>query len=182
MNKLNKLYETLTNDERIRLYINALARKDDYELDQLEDSCPRKRYVMADYAFTTKKVDALVMTSMQMLDSYRAYTIATTALIALIAVESSEHELDGEIEEIAREAFEISVAKFKAKEHAWQEFCDEAGLDPKQTREAFQIDVPWGEDGISHYVTPLMNEISPDAKDVQLFKGQLHSIWGRSKN
>jgi hypothetical protein len=34
-------YPTLTADERFQLFVAALARDDDQELDRLEDTCPR---------------------------------------------------------------------------------------------------------------------------------------------
>lgn len=179
MNKLNKLYETLTNDERIKLLLQAFARNDEQEIDSLEGSCPRKSYRMADYKYTTKKVDALVMTAYQMLDSYHCLTVAMSSVIGMLAYENSEDEKKQESYDVAENAFNTSISLFKAKEEAWKQFCDEAGLDDRLTREAFKIVIPWGENGVCYYLESIAHDIQPNLKAIENSKAQLHSIWER---
>lgn len=179
MNKLNRLYETLDHEERRKLFVLAMARRDDAELDLLEDSCPRKKYMMADYEFTRGKTDALVLTSMHTLDSYRSLTIAMAALATLFLLENGEGEVDADAENKAYTGFKIALSKFNAKEQAWREFCDEIKIDPKVMRQAFCIDVPWENEWIQCLISPLSADVIPAKEDVKLYKEQLHSLWAR---
>jgi len=45
---LTRLYDRLTPEERFRAFIDAAARRDTVEMDQLNDTCPRLTYVMDD--------------------------------------------------------------------------------------------------------------------------------------
>jgi hypothetical protein len=50
-NRLGKLYDGLTPEERFRLDVEAMARGDKEESDRLAESCPRRNYVMNDWGF-----------------------------------------------------------------------------------------------------------------------------------
>ena len=49
---LGNLYDRFTPEERFRLYIEAVHRGDEAEVDHLLDSCPRKNYSMREFAFS----------------------------------------------------------------------------------------------------------------------------------
>ena len=49
--RLGKLYDRLTPEERFRLDVLAMARGDEEESERLVGSCPRRNYVMNDWAF-----------------------------------------------------------------------------------------------------------------------------------
>jgi len=50
-NRLDKLYDRLTLEERFRLDVLALARGDKEESERLTDTCPRRTYTMNDWGF-----------------------------------------------------------------------------------------------------------------------------------
>ena len=122
MNKLNKLYETLTNDERLKLFLQALARNDEQELDLLENSCPRRNYSMIDYKYTSKKVDMLVMTTYQVLDSYHCFALAMSALISMLVYEDMEDEKGKAVYRLSESCFNEAISLLKSKEEAWTQF------------------------------------------------------------
>src|SRR5215211_3155121 len=50
-NRLGRLYDHLTLEERFRLDVLALARGDKEESERLTDTCPRRNYTMNDWGF-----------------------------------------------------------------------------------------------------------------------------------
>lgn len=50
-NGLGKLYDRLTPEERFRLDLEAMARRDAAESERLTRTCPRRTYVMNDWGF-----------------------------------------------------------------------------------------------------------------------------------
>src|SRR5215208_8523911 len=50
-NRLGRLYDHLTLEERFRLDVLALARGDREESERLTDTCPRRNYTMNDWGF-----------------------------------------------------------------------------------------------------------------------------------
>jgi hypothetical protein len=50
-NRLGRLYDHLTLEERFRLDVLALARGDKEESERLTDTCPRRNYTMNDWEF-----------------------------------------------------------------------------------------------------------------------------------
>jgi hypothetical protein len=61
MDKLTRLYDRLTADERLRAFYEAAANKDPAEMDKLNATCPRRTYTMDDYAYTRSKINMLVI-------------------------------------------------------------------------------------------------------------------------
>jgi hypothetical protein len=51
-NRLDKLYDGLTPEERFRLDVLATARGDEQESRKLTESCPRRSYIMNDARFS----------------------------------------------------------------------------------------------------------------------------------
>ena len=179
MNKFNKLYETLTNEERIKLFIQALARNDDEELDRLDNSCPQRTYRMTDYEFKSKKINALIISAFHMLDSYQSLTLAMASLISLLAFEGNEDKKSEQNYEISKDCFNTSMALFKGREEGWKMFCDSIGIDPKQTREAFKMVIPWDENGAFYFLESLSFDIKPNSKVTESTVSQLKAIWER---
>ena len=50
----NKLYETLSPEERVTLTIAALSRGDTIEVDRLQNTCERRQYIMHDASYISK--------------------------------------------------------------------------------------------------------------------------------
>ena len=91
MKKINltKLYDRFTPEERLRLVIEALARKDDQEIGRLIASCPDKTYTQKDIAFKGPMMAAheLIQMACQDVDLVRgrlemihAFQLLTTTL------------------------------------------------------------------------------------------------------
>ncbi len=59
---LGNLYNRFTAGERFRLYIEAVCRGDEVEVDRLLDSCPRKNYSMRELAFSGRCKDTNTIT------------------------------------------------------------------------------------------------------------------------
>jgi hypothetical protein len=53
--RLGRLYDRLTPEERFRLDVEAMARGDGEESRKLTDTCPRRNYVMNDWGFVGRQ-------------------------------------------------------------------------------------------------------------------------------
>jgi hypothetical protein len=53
--RLGRLYDRLTPEERFRLDVEAMARGDEEESRKLTDTCPRRNYVMNDWGFVGRQ-------------------------------------------------------------------------------------------------------------------------------
>jgi hypothetical protein len=62
MDKLTRLYDRLTADERLRAFYDAAANKDPAEMDKLNATCPRRPYTMDDWAYTRSKIKVHAIT------------------------------------------------------------------------------------------------------------------------
>ncbi len=62
MKDIAKHYALLSADERFRLFVAAVGRKDEQELDRLEATCPGRRYDAQDYEYTRRKSHFMVLT------------------------------------------------------------------------------------------------------------------------
>jgi hypothetical protein len=67
-NRLGKLYDRLTPEERFRLDVEAMARGDEEESRRLTDTCPRWTYTMNEVAFSGRWHGAVELTMMTLLD------------------------------------------------------------------------------------------------------------------
>ena len=85
MKDIAKQYPLITADERFRLFVEAMGRKDDQELDRLEATCPRKHYSAQDYEYTRKKMSFIVYSLATALELLRADLLANLALVAAVS-------------------------------------------------------------------------------------------------
>jgi hypothetical protein len=67
-NRLGRLYDRLTAEERFRLDVLALARGDKEESERLTDTCPRRNYVMNDWGFVGRWQAAQVLVMLAYMD------------------------------------------------------------------------------------------------------------------
>jgi hypothetical protein len=175
MNKLNKLYDNLSNDERIKLFIEAMARKDEFEVDRLEETCPRATYRMPDYQYTRHKTGAMMLSCFNVMDSYRSITYALFSLALLYVADNHDESIaENDLENTVR----LWVTKFKANEQAWHEFCVENGLDPQTMRQAFVIRTPW-DDELFKVLDPILVECIPSREEVERLKAELNEMWNK---
>jgi len=66
--RLDKLYDRFTPEERFRLTLEALAREDEQEAERLSKRCPRRTYTMNDAAYEDKMRAGLQITMAICLD------------------------------------------------------------------------------------------------------------------
>ena len=133
--KLDRLYDRLTPQERLRAFVSAAARKDMEEIDRLNNSCPRKTYTCEDGAYWKAKLDLFVLTMANRIDTADVESILLVCVALIVASEGSEpHET---VYESASEIFDKTLALYVAKLEAWARFCAELGLDPEEVQSAF---------------------------------------------
>ena len=171
MSKLAKLYETLTIDERTKLFIEAMARNDDQEIDTLENTCPQKTYRMADYAYKRRKLELMIRATTYTLGTHKIASIAMSSMVGMLAFD------DDDKFETCRRAFEKSASIFKSREKAWKIYCEEIGLDSDHVLEAFKINPIWKEDGIDGLMS-LADDIEPDPVATENTLAGLREAWG----
>ena len=68
---LNRLYDRFTPEERFRLDVEARARGDEQESRRLVERCPRRTYVMNDWAFSNRWQTAMKLTDAVCVDLSR---------------------------------------------------------------------------------------------------------------
>jgi hypothetical protein len=66
--RLDRLYDRFTPEERFRLTLEALAREDEQEAERLWESCPRRTYTMNDAAYGDRMRTGLQITMAICLD------------------------------------------------------------------------------------------------------------------
>ena len=92
MNRLARLYDRLTPDERLCAFVDALARKDDQELDRLNETCPRKTYVCDDWAYRGRLRDLWILAMNHALDIQRLGQAILVLLALLLNAETKGDE------------------------------------------------------------------------------------------
>lgn len=127
MKDITRQYSLLTADERFRLFVEAMGRKDEHELDQLEATCPRKRYDAQDYEYTQRKSRFMVLALATALQNLRADLLASTALVIAVA---NDEERSGESSDQAIQAFQKFMRVRKGKRDGWLRFCEQIGVNP----------------------------------------------------
>lgn len=108
------VYDTLTPRQRIIASVEALARKDDPELERLRDSCPQKHYKGADHRYTEplRLVTVYALHTEKLLSEY--------VLSFLLAHNTNQDDL-------ADRCFQ-GIINTRA---AWEKLLEEMGIDPQ---------------------------------------------------
>ena len=127
MKDLTKNYALLTNDERFRLFVEAIGRNDLQEADRLDNSCLRKTYKIQDWDYTHRKVRFIFLAQCHLAEILKLDVLAHLALVIRLA-----HEGDGESEsvEAAADVFEKLMRVRQAKQIGWERFCEKLGVNP----------------------------------------------------
>ena len=86
MKDLAKQYPMLTADERFRLFVEAVGRKDAQELDPLEATCCRP-YEAQVYEYTRTKTQFTILAFATAIQKRRIELLAPTALVIALATE-----------------------------------------------------------------------------------------------
>lgn len=124
------LYEMLTAEQRARTFVEAVARRDEAELDRLNDSCPRYRYEAEDADYIRMRLGyCLVALLAHQEASYHAQA-AGAAMVALMAI-------DGEKADALAETVRRALRRFREVYAALEGFCEHVGISPDVLRQAY---------------------------------------------
>lgn len=124
MTAITKLYDRLTPMERLSAFVEAAARKDLPELDRLNDTCPRKSYVMDDLAYTDGKRQLWLLAAMVQIQVDRLGFGAIAALLKLAHGSPCDPDRESTLD-----ATRNLLARMKGCLDGWDEFCAEVGVD-----------------------------------------------------
>jgi hypothetical protein len=124
---ISKQYQHLTADERFRLFVQAMGRKDEQELDRLDNTCPRKTYTQQDWAYTNMKMTFIVYALTSALEAVRTDLLAAIAMGLSLAVDDDDSEKADSIMDAFKKIMQTSLGK-KA---GWVLFCEGLGVDPE---------------------------------------------------
>jgi hypothetical protein len=174
VNRLARLYDRLTPDERLCAFVDALARKDDQELDRLNETCPRKTYVCDDWAYRGRLRDLWILAMSHALDIQR---LGQTILVLCAMCMNAETKGDESAHEDLSEKLERLGGRLLAHLKAWRQFCAELGLDGDRALVAFQLDA-MGPLGVllGEEARDLLN-LEPDAEEVARRAEELRDFW-----
>ena len=138
MKDLTKHYPLLTPDERFRLFVDAMGRHDEQELDRLENSCPRKHYTMQDYEYTHRKVRFVTFAFASALERARLDMLALLALVIALSDAASEQTSDK-----VMAAFRKLMQTRNGKRDGWNRFCEQLGVSPDSITAPFVEHCDW---------------------------------------
>lgn len=169
MSKLTTMYEKLTPDERLSAFIDAAARRDGEEMDRLNETCPRKTYIMEDIGYNQRKHWAIQITSALYGDAARIGLAACFGLGLTFAE-------DNEMAEKGEKVLSNSVRRYKAKMAAFGRFCEWAGLSADSMRKAI------GETGslpmeLVVSVSDEVDPVEPTEEEIERELASLRDSW-----
>ena len=127
------VYETLTPQERVIASIEAMARGDAAERKRLMQSCPQKKYLMADAAYTDK-MDVLTNLAIAVECDLRGCALNLFIFWVLDELQQEKKlpfwdSLQNKIPDFLQEMLTIRTA--------WHEALEEQGINPQTMEEAF---------------------------------------------
>ena len=140
MKDIAKQYPLLTADERFRLFVEAMGRKDEQELDRLEATCPRRNYSAQEYEYTRRKMHFIVLALTSAIEKLRVDLLASNALVLALAHEGKSD--DGFVDKAAY-AFEKLMLLRRGKRAGWVRFCERIGTNPDALTAPFLEHVEW---------------------------------------
>lgn len=142
MKDVTRYYPLLTEDERFRLFVEAMGRKDEQELDRLEATCPRRTYSAQEHEYTRKKMFFAILALTSALQELRVDLLATLALIVAFASDDEDDGRTGTSEE-AMGAFKKLMRLRQGKRDGWLRFCKHLGVSPDAIAAPFLENVEW---------------------------------------
>jgi hypothetical protein len=110
----------------MRAVVEALARKDEQELDRLNGTCPRKTYVCDDWAYHGRLRDLWILAMNHALDIQR---LGLAILVLFVTGLNAESKADESAQEDLSEKVERLGGRLLAHLEAWRRFCAELGID-----------------------------------------------------
>ena len=192
-----RIYERLTPDERFRVAVEALSRRDEAEIDRLNDTCPEENVRIQSTAYFGRLRGFYELAMMhggfarnQMLGIWSCLWKLRREFSPKPSVPGGREFVarDSEGEELAKEtnAYPADaddsdetwsklgnlIGRLKAYRAAWAEFCEGIGVDPSQSEFAYYQE--------SQAIVELLDEIDVDqATQAELLQG-LREGWKRA--
>jgi hypothetical protein len=167
---ITKNYALLTNDERFRLFVEAIGRKDLQDADRLDNSCPRKTYKMPDWDYTRKKVRFVFLAQCHLAELFKFDALAHLALVVQLAHEGEDDGLESA--EAAADVFKKLISVRAAKQAAWERFCDLLGVKPSAIANQLQ---PQPDDLVG-FAESIAEELGVGGFDEDLARRQLSAL------
>ena len=140
MKDIAKQYPLLTADERFRLFVEAMGRKDEQELERLEATCPRRNYSAQEYEYTRRKMHFMVLALTSAIEKLRVDLLASNALVLMLAHQGKSDEV---LADKAACAFEKLMLLRRGKRTGWVRFCERIGTNPDALTAPFLEHVEW---------------------------------------
>ena len=140
MKDIAKQYPFLTADERFRLFVEAMGRKDEQELDRLEATCPRRNCSAQEYEYTRRKMHFMVLALTSAIEKLRVDLLASSALVLALAHQGKSDEM---IADKAASAFEKLMLARRGKRAVWVRFCESISTSPDALTAPFLEHVEW---------------------------------------
>jgi hypothetical protein len=137
MKDLARLYDTFTPIERMRLFIEAAARRDIAELDRLNNTCPRLTYRTEDWKYSRLKIVLYDLALAQSGDRSKFELLACFALTIIVATEGDNDTEQENAEAVSM--FTDAVTAYRAKSEAWERFCRQIGIKRETAETAFGL-------------------------------------------
>jgi hypothetical protein len=179
MKDIAKQYPILTADERFRLFVEAMGRKDEQELDRLEATCPRKHYTAQDDEYTRKKMQFIVYSLASALELLRTDLLANLALVAALSADD-----DGGDEEKALFLFRQLMQLRQGKRNGWLQFCTRIGVSPDAIAAPFIDGAQWATavaDAVAQTLEQIDGDGSPNAEEIATRQFEaLIEAWNRT--
>ena len=175
-NRLVKVYDRLTPQERFLLALAADARGDETERQELERTCPRYTYVMTDEAFTRRIEVSQWLALAVMTDTLKM--LGWLDLLAILRPVLDDDEFsDARLAAMFCERAErLAAARVKAVWEAFQDACREhIGLEPTILLRAHGIPL---EDRLAEYADELA-AVERDAELYSQYRETVAAIWAK---
>lgn len=127
---LAKHYDKLTPWERVPLLIAARARRDEAEFARLKSSAPMKCFEIPDYADFIDRLSKLADWQMMRQLDLTAWYWQVSAMHADHCW-SQDDENNDPVGDRIRSLERLAAYCFLVNADAWQQFCEELGIDPE---------------------------------------------------
>jgi hypothetical protein len=177
--ELTRHYDTLTANERFRLFIEAARRKDIQELDRLNDTCPRKKYICEDWDYTHRKVRFFDLALLHANEVANIDCIAF-ATLALLLPHEDDLEAEETISKLKEALVKLTVKRLSMTE-GWNCFCRDLGLSPDRIAFPYLAsgERDWLMDIIDHTLATVIDmALDPDESQVRAHQAQWRECWG----
>ncbi|HEY7063607.1 MAG TPA: hypothetical protein VII06_19160 [Chloroflexota bacterium] len=176
-NRLVKVYDRLTPQERFVLTVAAEARGDERERAELVRTCPRHDYIMTDAEFTTRVETSELLGIAVMCDTQKM--LGWLDLLAVLRPVLDDHDLsDARFASLICEKAEgVAAARVKAVWEAFQDGCREhLGVEGRILLRAYSVPL---EDRLAQYADEL-EAVERDDDLYAEYKETITAIWRKA--